>query len=104
MTASLANDGKHGSHGSNDDLRLFGLDIGRFQPKTRFAFLSFGSLFCALAFAALQEKVFLIEGTLDLEFRSPLTAETGTPLCARLQVFRIHDGFDHVHVHAVRCD
>lgn len=46
-----------------DDLRLFGLDISKLEPRQRFMFLASGSLFCALSFAALQEKVFLIEGT-----------------------------------------
>lgn len=43
-------------------LLLFGLDLTRLKPSHRFGFLTFGSLFCALTFAALQEKVFLIEG------------------------------------------
>ncbi len=46
----------------SNDLLLFGFDITRLNPKHRFAFLAFGSLFCALTFAALQEKVFLVEG------------------------------------------
>lgn len=59
---------------TDSDLLLFGLDIGKLKPKHRFAFLASGSLFCALTFAALQEKVFLIEGAgvgAVVEFRVP---------------------------------
>jgi hypothetical protein len=45
-----------------DDVLLFGVSLARLSPTQSFVFLSFGALFCALTFAALQEKVFLIEG------------------------------------------
>ena len=46
-----------------DDTLLFGISLARLTPTQSFVFLSFGALFCALTFAALQEKVFMIEGT-----------------------------------------
>ncbi len=45
-----------------DDTLLFGVSLARLSPTQSFVFLAFGALFCALTFAALQEKVFLIEG------------------------------------------
>ena len=53
---------KAGKAAKDDDLLLFGFDLSKLSPSNRFAFLTFGSLFCALTFAALQEKVFLVEG------------------------------------------
>jgi hypothetical protein len=44
------------------DLLLFGVNIADWNARTRFLFLSAGALVCSLTFAALQEKVFLIEG------------------------------------------
>ena len=54
-----------------EQVKLFGYDISGMTSRNQFILLSSGALVSALLFAALQEKVFLIEGTCDGD-------ETGT--------------------------
>ena len=43
-----------------EPVNVFGIDISHKPEKVQFAILASGALFCALGFAYLQERVFLV--------------------------------------------
>ncbi len=75
-SSNFSGDTKPQTPGQQDDTLLFGVSLARLSPTQSFLFLAFGALFCALTFAALQEKVFLIEGNPGVAPSSPVRVHT----------------------------
>lgn len=87
-----------------EPLHIFGVDFSYLTETQQLLLLAFGHLFCALGFAALQEKVFIIEGKIWLEteladinlgfhyggFMTFITTATYA-LCARIERVLLND-------------
>ena len=67
---------------ADEETLLFGVNISKLSPTHNFVLLGSGALFCALTFAALQEKVFMIDGMVTLalcsRYRSRVLAASRT--------------------------
>mmetsp|Transcript_19900 Transcript_19900/g.32741 ORF Transcript_19900/g.32741 Transcript_19900/m.32741 type:complete len:352 (-) Transcript_19900:56-1111(-) len=67
-------------------VKVFGVDLGHFTRQNQLLLLAAGNLSCSLAFAYMQEKVFLVEGFQSHAFVSWLTAVTFA-LCGFVECF-----------------
>lgn len=71
-------------------IKAFGFDMGGMPSRVQFTVLAVGSLVCAVAFAYLQEKVFLVEGFHYGGFMTLITTLTYAA-CGFFEIFMTGD-------------